>query len=593
MTVARVVDGETYADSTYMNTLVDGINGLPGSALGNARASIFNVLDYGAVGDGVTDDRESIQDAYIAAYEAGGGTVLWPDGEYYLEPRAGFGFSSFQIFLWVFGSNITTKFAPGASAKIREGHVNGYVIFAGAMGQTPDTIDDLGTEDWVDLFYPEGTGYAVAFTAYDIDPADAGDSTITLDTAADHSNFAVGDAIFIRSGQTLAAPNNGQPDSELNEITAINTGTGVLTLKWPLAKDYVQEYYLSGTTGLTSTSVTANPALLSVQNVESIISRNIRYEGATFDVVQTDGRGFGILHSSVLDYAIIGSRGSMQECSLQSGGPYRQFALKENFVSQSHTTGTESFWTSDRGCGDEDIFDNTFIATGSSVGNFHIHEGSFNVRVARNRVINKAGANSGNHVMQVMARGYDIFIEDNYIYYDNAGVGQAVFIADTVTGGRVKNNHCAGTRGVTVAGEGFEVAGNTGLVTLTANGGNITEVRTLSAWIYFDSDEETIIGQIPPATLVVGRHIYVETAFDGASPRIAIGAPPFDGLRYAPLTLVDAQGITAITPSADVGYYQNGTVARDVLVTYLAGGSAAGRALVSVSFAYVPQGIGA
>ena len=42
----------------------------------------FNVRDYGAVGDGVTDDTAAIQRAVTACRDAGGGTVLLPPGKY-------------------------------------------------------------------------------------------------------------------------------------------------------------------------------------------------------------------------------------------------------------------------------------------------------------------------------------------------------------------------------------------------------------------------------------------------------------------------------------------------------------------------------
>jgi len=45
-------------------------------------SSSFNVKNYGAKGDGVTDDRTAIQSAINAASTKGGGTVYLPDGKY-------------------------------------------------------------------------------------------------------------------------------------------------------------------------------------------------------------------------------------------------------------------------------------------------------------------------------------------------------------------------------------------------------------------------------------------------------------------------------------------------------------------------------
>jgi parallel beta-helix repeat protein len=46
------------------------------------RAAAFNVRDYGAAGDGTSDDTAAVQAAVVAAAAAGGGTVLFPWGVY-------------------------------------------------------------------------------------------------------------------------------------------------------------------------------------------------------------------------------------------------------------------------------------------------------------------------------------------------------------------------------------------------------------------------------------------------------------------------------------------------------------------------------
>jgi len=46
------------------------------------NTSLFNIMAYGAVGDGKTMESQSIQKAIVACYEAGGGVVYFPPGDY-------------------------------------------------------------------------------------------------------------------------------------------------------------------------------------------------------------------------------------------------------------------------------------------------------------------------------------------------------------------------------------------------------------------------------------------------------------------------------------------------------------------------------
>jgi parallel beta-helix repeat protein len=138
---------------------------------------IFNVQDFGAKGDGITDDTAAIQSAIDAASAAGGGQVYMPTGTYIVsageEPSDGCLMIKSNVYLYGDGMGETTvKVADGSDTKITGVIRSAYGEETHDFGLSNLTIDGnrdntTGKVDgWFNGYIPGQEGY---------------DSNVTLD----------------------------------------------------------------------------------------------------------------------------------------------------------------------------------------------------------------------------------------------------------------------------------------------------------------------------------------------------------------------------------------------------------------------------
>lgn len=395
-----------------------------GNAVLYAHRGIYNVMEAGAKGDGVTDDRAAIQSAIDAA--VGGGIVYFPKPSAYYKLEATSNFSGLATHLRVYGSNISL------------------------IGQGSSTIRSDVAAAMV-RFGPSNNFALQGLIAYDIEPAARYEHTITLATEADATNFAVNDFVYIRTGQTLSSGIN-QPDAEINQIVVIDGAE--LTMRWPLCKAYAQEYFISGAAGLTSVAETGNPAILGVANATSTVSRNVEIAGINW--VSTGGNSV-FNNGCMVGYKFHHNSGSCAGI-FQSIGSFRDGVIEHNSVTITDTN-PSALWafSADTGCSNISISWNDVVSR--SVAMLHVHEGSSQVRIQGNS-LHSTQKDADTNSISIRGRGYDISILDNLII--NSGRAYGIYVDDTCTGGGI-------IAGNTVQG-GFKLSG--------------IRYPDISAWVY-------------------------------------------------------------------------------------------------------------
>lgn len=183
-----------------MATFDNGASGSVKRNLYDKLAETVSAEDFGAVGDGVTDDGAALQAAIDYLYSIGGGTLLLDGSKNY---QLG------NTVLEVYGNvNIS-----GNGAKISKNSV------ASGNAAIRPTVKISGAE------YAINTG------------SNKYERTVTTTTAANAGNFAAGDFVYIKWG--IDPYDATQPYANVvNKVLSVDAGTGVVTLANPIPYDW-------------------------------------------------------------------------------------------------------------------------------------------------------------------------------------------------------------------------------------------------------------------------------------------------------------------------------------------------------------------
>jgi len=218
--------------------------------LGKASLRLYNVREYGAQGDGVTDDFSAIDDAINAAAAAGGGIVYFPAGTYHIGTND----------YWTLSSNIVIR------------------------GQGPVSLIDVSSatvKQYNGMF--RATGALTATTATPSTSISNGDVKIIVDSS---SGFAEGDLIMISSDETWSWGTFDTPVGEFAVVRAIPSATAI-DVSWKIEDDY---------------TVADNALVTLVNPVRNITIENIKFLGRTF-TEGTDGTmGANIIYGENINF---------------------------------------------------------------------------------------------------------------------------------------------------------------------------------------------------------------------------------------------------------------------------------------------------
>ncbi len=614
----------TPVDADGLNDLEDRIDTLSQSVVSRDRLAL-NVRDYGTLvngaGDAVPGYLACLADAYdaIDGGDATGVDILVSRGTYDLQAVQTGGGQNWHVPVQRSG----IRFVHEQGAVLTTSQDAALYFFGGC------TLPGLATS-WESYWL----GKASLRTYYSF--ADAvlyrGAMQVTLATPADAANFAVGDAVHIRTGQTTnASVNDAEPDAEINEVASVDAGTGIIGLRWPLVKNYQQEWFVGASSGgldgnhgksdTTSRGGGNNGAVtFGIANVQAITQRNVGVQNLQFDAPSA-GRYAVMSLGAVLGLTIDGASGRIGG-SVMNTIEYR-FGKFRNFdVQIVNSASASARWVTTTGtsCSDIEMENIRGVGKGGRMAMAHFHEGTANLRVRGYRLSTDAGLDDTTPY-SIRARAYNQVHEDVEVAHGGSSV--PVYVSpeagDPFGLSELRNVRasCAGdaTRGVRIDAAGWSVGRAhpstpvrlskpaAGYTIATTTPGATQPASRMDRWEaacwVTPTNATAILGQIPDNCTLTDAEIFVHEAVSGggsSAPRLSVG---WDGNEQAfvaksSLANLDTTGQQAVSFSTTYYRVYQGPLLTQprtlkAYLTWTGSTPANGKVRVSVSFRRDPE----
>ena len=457
---------------------------------------VIYAKDYLA-GDGVTDDTDELINLLDEHYTNGLKIIFTPGTYLFTSSHTA---SSLSWVIPIQYDNIEFHLEPGAHLKST---ASAGMFFVDGAGKP------AGMASWGSYAYVDQTTYAIS-------SASKGNNTVTCTTASDAGNFAVGDTIFVFTGELIAAGTTDEPDSEVNEVIDFDAGTGVITLRWPLAKAYAQENYDSGSSGTTSVGGGGSAAQFGIVNGTAMTIKNfsITGKGKIESTVDAKNLFFG---GQLVGFNIDAGIELICGGSAFSMGSMRNVNIKGVRV---HLTGTAAHYFFGAGTGTTDAHFDENDCTADYYGYVHLHEGCAQTTAINNNIKTPYVA-STNYPFDIRGRCYDLTVGGGSI---NGGSTNVIYVDTTCSGGGIvlpTNIYSpSSTRALNIGSTGWSVGKmNTTLRSLFIEGvrvdegvrfypANLLELHsgaptlstvgsgTYSAWLLDQTSVESVRGSI-------------------------------------------------------------------------------------------------